>query len=140
VQTNSALNIQADETKARLMLDVPEMVENNEYARGNPHLFPFHSRYVPSPEWASFISRAHCLFTLFLSYPQTLETLWLEKDISPLDVANEVMSVVGDLSPIKKTLRRDAELATIISIIERLTTTKRSQTLLELESLALLNS
>lgn len=140
VQTNAALRMEADETKATLMLDIPEVVEKNEYAQTNPHLFPFHSRYVPGPEWSSFISGAHCLLTLFLCYPQTIETIWLEKDISPLEIASEVKSAVGDLSLIEKPLRRDAELAVIISIIEKLMTTRKMQTLLEVESLALLNA
>jgi hypothetical protein len=139
VQTNAALGIAADDTKARLMLDIPEVVEKNEYARTNPHLFPFHSRYVPGPEWHSFLSGTHCLFTLFLCYPQTLEALWLEKGISPLEIASEVTSAVGDLSLIEKSLRRDAELAVIISVIEKSTTAGKTQTLLEVESLALLN-
>jgi hypothetical protein len=139
VRTDSSQGIQADETKARLMLDVPELVEKNEYAQINPDLFPFHSRYVSGAEWTSFVSRTHCLFTLFLCYPRTLETLWIEKDISPLDVANDVMSIVGDLSMIEKPLRRDAELTTIICVIEKLTTTRKLQALLESESAALLN-
>jgi hypothetical protein len=139
LQRDLAKRIERDETKAMLMLDVPELVEKNEYAQVNPHLFPFHSRYVPNAEWTSFVSTTHCLFTLFLCYPRTLETLWIETDTSPLDVANKVMSIVGDLSVIEKPLRRDAELATIISIMEKLTKSRKSRALLESESSSLLN-
>lgn len=129
-----------DDIKTRLMLDVPEIVERNDYARTLPALFPFHSRYVAREEWGYFISLAHCLFTLFFSYPQTLDTVWGEKGISPVTVAQSILEEVGDLLQIEKPLRRDAELAVAIPILENLTATHMgAQSLLEAESCALIN-
>jgi len=130
-----------DDLKPRLMLDVPEVVERNDYARAHPKLFPFHSRYVAGEEWETFVSLAHCLFTLFYCYPRTLDALWVEKGVSPRVVGAKVLEEVGELLDIEKPLRRDAELAAAIPIIEELTAaTKKAQSILEAESCALLTA
>jgi hypothetical protein len=134
-------SVEVDETKVRLMLDVPKTVERNEYAKANPRLFPFHARYVPSPEWALFVSRIHCLFTLLACYPMTLDYLWSEKDISPVVIANSILVTTGDLVSIEKQRRRDVELLAAINVLEELTTgSKTSQALMENESENLLSS
>jgi hypothetical protein len=128
-----------DDFKPRLMLDVPEVVERNDYARALPTLFPFHSRYVARDEWEAFVSLGHCLFTLFYCYPRTLDALWAEKSISPCAVSRKVLEEVGNLLEIEKPLRRDAELAAAIPILEGLTaTSKWTQSVLEAESCALI--
>lgn len=130
-----------DDVKPRLMLDVPEVVECNDYARALPRLFPFHSRYVAGDEWEAFVSLAHCLFTLFYCYPRTLDALWMEKGISPCAVSRKVLEEVNDLLKIEKPLRRDAELAAAIPILEELTAaTKGTQAVLEAESCALITA
>jgi len=130
-----------DDVKPRLMLDVPEVVECNDYARALPRLFPFHSRYVAGDEWQEFVSLTHCLFTLFYCYPRTLEALWAEQSISPYAVSRQVLEGVGDLLEIEKPLRRDAELAAAIPILEGLTAaTKGAQSVLEVESCALMTA
>jgi hypothetical protein len=133
------LPVEADDTKTKLTLDVPEFVERNEYAESQPHLFPFHSRYVSGDEWTAFVSQVHCLFTLFVCYPQTLDALWTERDVSPSSIAGEVVAKVGDLTEFEKPIRRDAELATAIPMLESLASTKQAQSLLEVESHALLS-
>jgi hypothetical protein len=130
-----------DDVKPRLMLDVPEVVERNDYARALPRLFPFHSRYVARDEWGAFVSLTHCLFTLFYCYPQTLSALWSERGISPRAVGRKVLEEVGDLLEIEKPFRRDAELAAAIPILEGLTAeTTGAQSLLEAESHSLMTA
>jgi hypothetical protein len=130
-----------DDVKPRLMLDVPEVVERNDYARALPRLFPFHSRYVAGDEWGAFVSLVHCLFTLFYCYPRTLGALWAEKGVSPSVVSRRVLEEVGDLLEIEKPLRRDAELAAAIPILEELTAgSKGTQSILEAESCALVTA
>lgn len=141
LRNSSGFAIEVDNTKCMLTLDVPDFVESNEYAQVHPYLFPFHSRYVSVQEWRSFISHTHCLYTLFVNYPQTLEALWVEKQISPLEIARKTSAAVGDLLNIAKPARRDAELLAVIPIFEDLTiANKKMQILLEEESHALLNS
>jgi radical SAM superfamily enzyme YgiQ (UPF0313 family) len=140
VETDHNFSIEADGSKASLMLDVPVIVERNEYAKTNPRLFPFHSRYVSSHEWSLFVSQVHCLFTLFLCYPQTLDSVWIERDISPRVVANTILSRVGDLFKIEKASRRDAELLAATHVLEELTiSSKKSQDSLEAESDKVIN-
>jgi hypothetical protein len=143
--TKSQLDVSSpchyDDLKPRLMLDVPAVVEHNEYARTLPALFPFHSRYVAGEEWREFISLAHCLFTLFFCYPRTLGELWAELDISPVTISRSVLEKVGGLLRLDKPLRRDAELAAAIPILEGLTAaTSGAQSLLEAESCALITT
>jgi len=123
------------------MLDVPSVVEHNEYAGEDPQLFPFHSRYVADEEWTAFISVTHCLFTLFSYCPQTLDALWVEKGISPTAIARNVLAATGSLLKFKKPQRRDVELSAAIPILETLTAKSGAiQTLLEAESCALLTT
>lgn len=130
-----------DDVKPRLMLDVPEVVEHNEYARAQPTLFPFHFRYTDAAEWGEFISLAHCLFTLYSCYPHTLESLWGGLNVSPVTVSRRVLDEVGDLLQIEKPFRRDAELAAAIPILEGLTAASpRTQSVLERESCALISA
>lgn len=130
-----------DDVKPRLMLDVPEVVEHNEYARAQPTLFPFHSRYTDAAEWGEFISLAHCLFTLYSCYPDTLESVWGGLNVSPVTVSRRVLDKVGDLLQIEKPFRRDAELAAAIPILEGLTAASPgAQSVLERESCALISA
>jgi hypothetical protein len=64
----------------------------------------------------------------------------MEKGVSPLEIADEVASAVGDIFGIDKPARRDAELAAAIPRLEKLATTRTAQNLLESESGVLLNS
>lgn len=137
--TDAALPSEPDSVKPKLMLDVPEVVEHNSYAQERPQLFPFHSRYVSAQEWKSFVTQAHCLFTLFLCYPQTLDALWADTGVSPSEIARRVLDETGDLLRIEKSLRRDAELAAAIPVLENLTATSvGARALIEAESGVLL--
>lgn len=137
-QTDITFPSAADDLKTRLMLDVPEAVEFNEYAEAHPQLFPFHSRYVRKEEWKSFVSLVHCLFTLYACYPKTLDAIWEEKDFSPVAIAQSVLAQTGDLLRIRKPLRRDAELAAAVSLLEKLVVGTKAWELLETESESLL--
>lgn len=136
-QVASTASVTADDLKPRLLLDVPDVVERNDYAANYPELFPFHSRYVAKKEWASFLHLTHCLFTLYFCYPKTLEDLWVAKDISPLAVAKAVMEKVGDLTLLEKPYRRAKEIEVALPILERLTEAHKASRWLEAESLAL---
>lgn len=125
-----------DEFKVRLMLDVPEVVEENFYAMDNPELFPFHSRYIHSAvEWHHFVSLVHNLFTLFEAYPRTLELLWETEGITPIHIAEKMLDNTGPLLTIPKTARRDAQLLAAVIVLESIAARKVAlQPTLEMES------
>jgi hypothetical protein len=119
-QSAASTRIVTDNLKPRLLLDVPDMVENNAYADNFPELFPFHSRYVPKREWKHFMHLVHCLFTLFFCYPETLESLWEERDITPIHIAKSVIEKLGDLTRLDKLHRRGKELEAAIPLLKDL--------------------
>lgn len=124
-----------DEFKVRLMLDVPEVVEQNFYAFENPELFPFHSRYVESDEWHHFVSIVHCLYTIFEAFPKTLQQLWDVQGIRPTEIAGKMLDNTGPLLNIPKSARRDAQILAAVEVLELLAArTKQLQPVLEMES------
>jgi hypothetical protein len=139
-QTNSFSNglhvPKYDDFKVRLMLDVPEVVEENFYAVDNPELFPFHSRYINSAvEWHHFVSLVHNLFTLFEAYPRTLELLWETEGITPIHIAEKMLDNTGSILAIPKAARRDAQLLAAVNILESIAARKVAiQPILEMES------
>jgi hypothetical protein len=60
------------ELKPKLLLDCPDIVETNEYARDHPDLFPFHNTFLPHEVWHKFSVGMHITYTLFNSFPITL--------------------------------------------------------------------
>jgi hypothetical protein len=133
----NALHIpEYDGFKVQLMLDVPEVVEENFYAVENPELFPFHSRYIRSSgEWHNFVSLVHNLFTLFEAYPRTLEILWESEGIKPIHIAEKMLDNTGPLLAISKSARRDAQLLEAVNILESIAVRKVAlQPILEMES------
>lgn len=132
--TNTAVP-KYDEFKVRLMLDVPEVVEENFYAVENPELFPFHSRYVDADEWHDFVSVAHCLYTIFEAFPKTLQQLWDGQGIRPTEIARKMLDNTGPLLDIPKPARRDAQLLAAVEVLESLAARRKQlQPILELES------
>jgi hypothetical protein len=119
-QATASARIVADNLKPRLLLDVPDVVENNAYAHSFPELFPFHSRYVSKREWKHFMHLVHCLFTLFFCYPETLGSLWEGRDITPSHVAKSVIKKLGDLTLLDKLHRRGKELEAAVPILKDL--------------------
>jgi hypothetical protein len=124
-----------DDFKVRLMLDVPEVVEQNFYAFENPEIFPFHSRYVDSDEWHDFVSIVHCLYTLFEAFPRTLQQLWDGQGVRPTEIAGKVLDKTGPLLDIPKSGRRDAQILAAVEVLELFAVrTRELQPVLEMES------
>ncbi|HEY0080227.1 MAG TPA: cobalamin-dependent protein [Pyrinomonadaceae bacterium] len=136
-QSSVSAQLVADNLRPRLLLDVPDVVETNAYADKFPELFPFHSRYVPKREWKDFMQVIHCLFTLYFCYPETLESLWEEKNITPIHIAKSVIETLGDLTTIDKLDRRGKELETAAIFLKGLSVSSNICGPLEAESAAL---
>jgi hypothetical protein len=127
--------LEHDESKVRIMLDVPEFVEENFYGIHDPELFPFHSRYVGSGEWTDFVSLIHSLYTLIEAFPRTLEYLWDREDIVPVEIARRMLDNIGPLLDIPKAARRDAQLLAAVNVLESMASRKLDlQRILEMES------
>jgi hypothetical protein len=107
-----------DALQARLLLDVPLTVQENQYAVAHPDGFPFHSRYVPAEEWHDFLHMAHCLHTLVNSFPDDLIQIWEGSGISPMDLARRVVERTGDLLRIQVQERRKVEQNHGLELIE----------------------
>lgn len=60
------------ELKPKLLLDCPDIVETNEYAREHPELFPFHNTFLAEDVWHKFSVGMHITYTLFNTFPMTL--------------------------------------------------------------------
>lgn len=117
--TNS-LNIEADDLQAKLLLDVPSVVQENPLAVAAPGCFPFHSRYVDGDEWRSFLFLTHCLHTLVNSYPNILKYLLDSEGSSPIKTANAVLGHIGDLMAYEAVERRRREQTAAIEIFQNM--------------------
>jgi hypothetical protein len=98
-----------DVQRVSLLLDVPPLVENNPYAREQPALFPFHSRYVPEAEWRQFVGVLHALFTLVCVRSEWLYDVIATPGIGAWRVGLAILGELGDLTRIPKSQRRLAE-------------------------------
>jgi B12 binding domain/Radical SAM superfamily len=123
-----------DSLKTRLMLDVPPIAEQNHFARARPDLFPFHSRYVCRDEWGDFLQLAHCLSTTMDAFPMTLDLIWKDRGLSPIDVAKRVLLEVGDLVKIDKKDRRAHEQISAYEVLRDLAVEPSHCKTLEVES------
>lgn len=83
-----------DNLRVRTLMDVPSVVEENDFARVNPELFPFHSRYVEDHEWHQYVNRIHALFSLLFARADVLRALWERHSLSPVAVADAVTALV----------------------------------------------
>lgn len=81
----------ADWLQSGLMMDVPDIVQENHLADAHPALFPFHARYVGEREWRSFLTVTHCLATLTSTYPKTLSGLHAATGADPVHIAEATL-------------------------------------------------
>jgi B12 binding domain/Radical SAM superfamily len=71
--------------KVELLMDSPNVVQNNEFAKRWPSLFPYHSTYYDAQQWEIFLVRVHTLFALLYAFPQTLHRYIVEEKNSVWD-------------------------------------------------------
>jgi hypothetical protein len=104
-----AQNLTYSELKPQLLLDCPELVQVNEYARVHPRLFPFHNTFLPPELWRRFAMGMHVAYTLFHTYPLTLYR-WVTEDGGSLwGMMEQMVDMVGDLTTIAPGERRAVE-------------------------------
>ena len=127
-------HLEYDDLRVRLLLDVPGPVETNEFAKHCPSLFPFHSRYVAEQEWRRFVLLAHCVSSMIDTYPRTLDRLWLESDVNPIDVSSRVLEAVGDITALDKESRRTEEQIIGYDVLQNLVSGSSQMHILESEN------
>lgn len=76
--------------KPELLLDTPKVVQENEFAKLWPELFPYHSTPCQPEEWEAFIGKAHTLFALTYAFPRTLFSYVIEEGNSVWDLLGYV--------------------------------------------------
>jgi hypothetical protein len=105
------LIFESDGCKADLLLDVPAVVEENEYSHTHPELFPFHNRFTQRGEWLAYLERVHCLFSLLYARAEEVAELLDVGGASAIELADRVRGEIGPLSVIPKVDRRRVALS-----------------------------
>lgn len=99
------------ELKPRLLLDCPEIVYSNDYAKKNPKLFPFHNTCLPPDTWQKFTAGMHIAFTLFKSFPMTVFYYATEDQQSLWGLMDCLADEMKDIEQIPARIRRSRERA-----------------------------
>jgi len=121
--TPSSLGI-ADQTltyselKPRLLLDCPDIVQENEYAHARPHLFPFHNTFLKPEVWHSFTIGMHITYTLFNTFPMTLYRYVTEDHGSIWAIVDLLANKFDNLTGIHPDYRRSMERAEFMKWFE----------------------
>lgn len=102
------------ELKPRLLLDCPDIVYANDYARDRLHLFPFHNTFLPPDVWQRFTVGMHITYTLFNAFPMTLYRYVTEDHGSIWGMVDELAREFRDLPEIDAEIRRPLERAEFV--------------------------
>lgn len=122
------------ELKPRLLLDTPEMLHNNSYAREHPELFPFHHTFLPLPLYGQFVTGMHLAYTLFTSFPRTLLQYVLADGGSLWSLLSSLADRLPDLVAISAVMRRPTERELFLHEFSRLPLSAETRSALDLET------
>jgi len=120
--------------KPQLLLDTPEPLHDNPFARAHPELFPFHNTYLPLPLYRRFVSGMHIAYTLFTSFPRTLLQYVLADHGSLWGLLSQMAEQLGDLTQIPAVMRRPKERDLFLNDFSRLALSSETRSALELET------
>ncbi|MBV8369790.1 MAG: B12-binding domain-containing radical SAM protein [Candidatus Eremiobacteraeota bacterium] len=95
--------------KPRLLLDTPDVIQENPYARENPELFPFHSTILDPSVYERFVTGMHLAYTLFATFPRTLLQYVLVDGGSLWELLDGFAQRIGSLVKVPAVLRRPME-------------------------------
>lgn len=102
----SELNFAYSTIKPDLLLDTPSIVQNNEFAKILPNLFPYHSTYCKVKDWEIFTAKAHMVLTLIQLLTQTLYQFVVNEGKSiwkVLDFLNtDFVKWIRDINPLER--------------------------------------
>jgi hypothetical protein len=122
------------ELKPRLLLDTPEMIHDNPYAREHPELFPFHHTFLPLPVYGQFVIGMHLAYTLFTSFPRTLLQYVLADGGSLWGLLASLADRLSDLVSISAVMRRPTERELFLQEFPARTLSAETRSALELET------
>lgn len=120
--------------KVKLLMDSPSVVQENEYAKRWPALFPYHSSaYDPQP-WEIFLAKVHTLFALLYAFPNTLHDYVVEQSYSVWDAMDYIdPKYVEWLLQQPTSLRRSAAVERFCESFASQPLSKRSRSLFQRE-------
>lgn len=138
-QTESSIGMQGrpriyTNLKPSILLDTPDVVQDNPYAREHPALFPFHQTFLPLPVYKDFISGMHVAFTLFKSFNRTMIQYVSVDNGSLWSLISHVSEKVGDLTQIPTVERRARERDVFLEEFERFPLSRQTRSAFEMES------
>jgi len=119
--------------KPRLMLDTPEVVSDNPYARARPELFPFHNTYVPLPRYERFSFCTNVAHALFIAFPRTLVQYVLTDNGSLWELIERLADAVGDITAIHPPARYHHQWELFLREFPRLSLSRETRSALALE-------
>ena len=119
--------------KPRLLLDTPDVVRDNPYARVRPELFPFHSTMLDPAFYRRFVTGMHVAYTLFASFPRTLLQYVLVDGASLWALLDGLAARLGDLTAMPATLRRPMERELFLHDFPKRALSHQTRSALELE-------
>lgn len=122
------------ELKPRLLLDTPEILHGNPYAREHPELFPFHHTFLPIADYRRFVAGMHIAYTLFTSFPRTLLQYVLADGGSLWGLLGSLADGLSDLESISAVMRRPLERELFLHDFPRLSLAAETRSALALET------
>lgn len=119
--------------KPQLLLDTPEIIHDNPYARAHPELFPFHNTALPLPLYERFCAGTHIAHELFSSFRRTLVQYVLVDGGSLWTLLDRLVDETGDLSQVHPLQRDRLERDVFIRAVERRPLSRQTRAAFELE-------
>jgi hypothetical protein len=116
----AACHFELDTLQAQMMMDLPEVAISNPFAADHPELYPFHSRYVDSEEWRSFLAVTRCVSTLIHCFPLALTTAQKNAGIHPREIAQKTLLQFDGWASVPKEDVRDVERDVGYAVLEEL--------------------
>ena len=119
--------------KPCLLLDTPDVIRDNPYAREHPELYPFHSTMLDPKFYERFVIGMHFAYTLFASFPRTLLQYVLVDGGSLWALLDHLAQRIGNIVAVPAVLRRPMERELFIEDFGRRTLSRQTRSAFELE-------
>jgi anaerobic magnesium-protoporphyrin IX monomethyl ester cyclase len=120
--------------KPSLLLDTPNVLHDNPYAREHPELFPFHQTFLPLPVYQKFVTGMHMAYTLFKTFNRTMVQYVSVDNGSLWGLLSHLGDKIGDLTQVPVLERRPLECDVFLREFPRFTLSRQTKSALEMET------
>jgi radical SAM superfamily enzyme YgiQ (UPF0313 family) len=120
--------------KPSLLLDTPNVLHDNPYAKERPELFPFHQTFLPLPVYQKFVTGMHMAYTLFKSFNRTMVQYVSVDNGSLWGLLSHLGDKIGDLTKVPVLERRSLECDVFLKEFPRFTLSRQTKSALEMET------